>query len=332
MPDAAALPGSGRAANNARSLPRSVVGPLGMARYTFDQDPAGWRDPTTTRTDDVPRWLIIVGLLACSALTIALVRYAIDLLGLVSIIVVVGFSIRALTDWLTDRDSISPGSFAAVFVGLFGTALVGMWLFGSGASRAAGRLEQQLPTPMLDAIAWAEAKGWGNRVLLPPPAPAARARETDVRGVPSPGRAGDVASPNRVASRATPQQGPPVADKDGAATPAPSPAPANGPYNTSTTLSVTPRQARAGAEVDLRAVVTSEPVGSPTPEGTVVFWRDTVALGSAPLRSDGPARAVARLTAVAVDAGSHNLLAEFAGNSRFRTSRSEIVQQLVTTP
>jgi len=56
-----------------------------------------------------------------------------------------------------------------------------------------------------------------------------------------------------------------------------------------------------------------------------------VALGSAPLESDGPARAVASLTTVAVPAGTYDLLAEFAGNRRFRTSRSEIVQQLVTT-
>ena len=306
-----------------------------MARYTFDHDPAGWRDPRAASTDDVPRWLIVGAVLACGALTLALLRYAIDLLGLVFVIVLAGFSIRALTDWLTDRDSVSMGSIAAVLVGLLGTVAVGVWLFGSSASRAAGRLEQQLPPVMLDAIAWAEARGWGSRVLLAPPAPVARPRELPERGAPlerarettsTPGRTGVSRAPRQ---ESRPAQAGDQAQRPGATAPS---LRTDGPYNTSTTLTVTPRQVPAGARVGLRAVVTSEPVGSPAPEGTVVFWRDTVALGSAPLESDGPARGVARLSAVAEAPGTHNLLAEFAGTRRFRTSRSEIVQQLVATP
>ena len=310
-----------------------------MAGYSFDHDPAGWRDPRGPQTDDVPRWLIVVGAIACVALTLALLRYAIDLLGLVFVIVLAGFSIRALTDWLTDRDSVSVGSIAAVFVGLFGTMAVGMWLFGSSASRAAGRLEQQLPPVMLDAISWAEARGWGSRVLLAPPAPVARGQDVPARGSPverargargTPPAGRDRASGNSPREVRPPPAGERVEQgtRSGEVT-APA-APTDGPYNTSTTLSV-PREVRAGARVGLRAVVSSEPQGSPAPEGTVIFWRDTVALGSAPLESDGPARAVARLTTVAVPAGTYDLLAEFAGNRRFRTSRSEIVQQLVTT-
>src|SRR5687768_11368881 len=140
-----------------------------MARHTSDLDPWSWSDQRAAHVDDAPRWLIVAAVAAGITVTLVLLRYAVDLLGLVFVIVLVGTSIRTLTDWLTDRDGVSPWSIAAVFISLFGTAVVGLWLFESSAARAAGRLEQRMPSFMVDAIDWAEARGWGNRVLLVPP-------------------------------------------------------------------------------------------------------------------------------------------------------------------
>jgi hypothetical protein len=64
------------------------------------------------------------------------------------------------------------------------------------------------------------------------------------------------------------------------------------------------------------------------PDGTVVFWRDGVVLGSATLRAIDN-RAVAPLTVSDLPAGELGLSAEYVGTGRFRTSRSPVVQQRV---
>jgi hypothetical protein len=284
----------------------------------------------------VPRWLILVATAAALVLTLALLRYAIDLLGVVFIIVLVGFSIRALTDWLTDRDAVSMGSIAAVFVGLFGTMAVGMWLFGSSASRAAGRLEQRMPLSMLTAIEWAESQGWGKRVLLATPfdtasAPAQPRTSRREPGTPRSSvesrtprssrgsRSGGVEQRSHVrADRAETPSTPP------AATPTPSQ-----PYATSTTLTVSPAgEVPVGLSVRLTADVESDTSRAPLPEGIVIFWRDTVVLGSVPLRKVGN-RSLAQLTTVILPLGTRELYAEFVGDHRFSASRSPIVQRLV---
>jgi hypothetical protein len=121
--------------------------------------------PRTQSSEDVPRWLIILGMAAACTLLVALLRYAIDLLGVVFLIILVGFSIRAVSDWLTEGESVSAWALAAVFAGLFGTVLVGFWLFGS-RDMTTGALERGLPPPVLAVSDWFEAHGWGQRVLL----------------------------------------------------------------------------------------------------------------------------------------------------------------------
>ncbi len=81
------------------------------------------------------------------------------------LIILVGFSIRAVSDWLTEGESVSAWALAAVFAGLFGTVLVGFWLFGS-RDMTTGALERGLPPPVLAVSDWFEAHGWGQRVLL----------------------------------------------------------------------------------------------------------------------------------------------------------------------
>ena len=87
--------------------------------------------PPAQSGEDVPRWLVILGLVAALTLLVALLRYAIDLLGVVFVIILVGFAIRALSDWLTEGESVSGWAMSALSLGLMGTVLVGLWLFNS---------------------------------------------------------------------------------------------------------------------------------------------------------------------------------------------------------
>ena len=89
--------------------------------------------PTVQTTEEVPRWLVVLALTAALTLLIALLRFAIDLLGVVFLIIFVGFSIRTLSDWLTEGESVSMWALAAVGSGLGGTTLVVMWLFGANS-------------------------------------------------------------------------------------------------------------------------------------------------------------------------------------------------------
>ena len=127
--------------------------------------------PRTQSSEDVPRWLVVLGMAAACTLLVALLRYAIDLLGVVFLIILVGFSIRAVSDWLTEGESVSAWALAAVFAGLFGTAMVGFWLFGS-RDMTTGALERGLP-PTVQAVSdWFEAHGWGKEccsVVVAPP-------------------------------------------------------------------------------------------------------------------------------------------------------------------
>src|SRR5262245_6870280 len=123
--------------------------------------------PPVQTTEEVPRWLVILGLTAALTLFVALLRYAIDLLGVVFLIIFVGFSIRTISDWLTEGESVSPLALCAVVSGLAGTAFVVMWLFSSNP--ALDGLESRLPAPVVASINWLESRGWGHRVLVTDP-------------------------------------------------------------------------------------------------------------------------------------------------------------------
>lgn len=306
-----------------------------MAKYTFDQDPWSWSGQRPDNVDNVPRWLVLVGIAGGVGLALLLVRYAIDLLGLVFIIVLVGFSIRTLTDWLSDSDTVSAGSLAWVFVGLFGTALVALWIFGSPAARAA-RLESHVPQFVQTGIQWAEDRGWGQRVLLPQPAQEGGGVRRDAsvtdRLVPRAERrplGSQRASPGAVARPPTDVSAPessakPVETNRTAASLAAA------TRASVTSLSAAPARARAGAAVRLRAVVRCDDDSRPA-EGLVIFWRGSLVLGSAPLRREGDTD-VAQLTTTDLPSGSHELSAEYIGALRCRTSRSPAIDQVVFEP
>ena len=138
----------------------------------FQRDKGGSADsfetglPPAQSGEDVPRWLVILGLVAGLTLLVALLRYAIDLLGVVFVIILVGFAIRALSDWLTEGESVSGWAMSALSLGLMGTVLVGLWLFNS-RDLASDALQSRLPGPIQRTVSWLEAQGWGQRVLLP---------------------------------------------------------------------------------------------------------------------------------------------------------------------
>jgi Bacterial Ig-like domain (group 3) len=121
--------------------------------------------PRVQTSEDVPRWLLVLGIVAALTLLIALLRYAIDLLGVVFLIILVGFSIRAISDWLTEGESVSGWALAAVVAGLMGTVMVGLLLFGS-RDVTEGYIESRMPSPILVVMNWLEDHGWGQRVLL----------------------------------------------------------------------------------------------------------------------------------------------------------------------
>ena len=156
--------------------------------------------PRTQSSEDVPRWLVVLGMAAACTLLVALLRYAIDLLGVVFLIILVGFSIRAVSDWLTEGESVSAWALAAVFAGLFGTVLVGFWLFGS-RDMTTGALERGLPPPVLAVSDWFEAHGWGQRVLLGGGGAPLRRQHRECRGA----RSASAPSGGAVSPRAEPE-------------------------------------------------------------------------------------------------------------------------------
>jgi hypothetical protein len=306
-----------------------------MVRHTSEFEPGDWSNlrSRSDTGDEVPRSIVALGALAAVAIVVALLRYAVDLLGLVSIIVLVGFSIRTITDWLTDGESVSGWSLVAVLAGAVGTAAAGLWLFGSDDLDRVRRVEQRLPAGFTRAIEWAEARGWGGRVLLPDTR-ALRTAQSDATAAPRVSALGSRATrparrtaldraastPDATASRASPSAGVPATS--GGPT-----SDADGPYATTTLLMAAPARSVVGLSVRLTADVATAG-GAARPQGIVVFRRGSIVIGSAPLEAAG-VRSVAHLSTVDLPVGSHELVAEYVGGGRFSTSRSAVVRQTV---
>lgn len=313
---------------------------------------------TDPRTGDppAPRWLAVLGLALVLTLVGALARYAIDLLGIVFLIIVVGFSLRAVSDWLTEGDSVSGWSIGAVAIGFAGTMAVATWLFGSTALNPHAPFTGYLPPRVVDTITWLEMRGWGQRVLL------RVAPDADPRipkpGEPTPAQA--AIEPPRIendpsfsieprgSSRSRrPNDGRPsrepgtaeASDLPNGASPerplrARSPKPAQVPLTapdevleTATVLTLASPRVRVGSTVRLVATVRAR--GGRPPEGTVVFYRGDAVMGSARLRPRRDA-GVATFSTSDLPIGVHSLSAEYPGSRGFAASRSAVVQQVVT--
>lgn len=307
--------------------------------------------PPAQSGEDVPRWLIVLGLVAGLTLLVALLRYAIDLLGVVFVIILVGFAIRALSDWLTEGESVSGWAMSALSMGLMGTALVGLWLFNS-RDIASDTLQHQLPGPVQRTVAWLETQGWGQRVLLSggssgaglggggregpapagtPPAAASDSGEPvtmarQPRVLPSlPERS--VARPRTTAPRRGARDG----DAEAASTPRPSSAPTPVPpvaapvaaVATQVSLSASPVRPVVGQSVRLTASVRADG-GRGQPGGVVVFFSDGAVIGRAAVRNG-----TAVLTTLGLAIGDHQLSAEYSGDDTHLPSRSATISQAV---
>ena len=307
--------------------------------------------PPAAAGQDVPRWLVVLGLAAGFTLLVALLRYAIDLLGVVFVIIVVGFAIRAVSDWLTEGESVSGWALSALSLGLMGTGLVGLWLFNSSVST----LESRLPGPVRGTVAWLEARGWGQRVLLPGDGPrsALAATGSSSFGGTSPGASGrgglEREAPSmlpRMTPRApaaaalpAPRSGrrarlparPPVTgDAEAApravAPPVATPAPVRtARVPTSVALTASPTRVVVGRAVRLTATVHAEEEASTPPSGAVTFFIDGAVLGQAPLR-----RGTAVLVTLDAEIGEHTLTAAYGGDARHLEGRSSTVSVTVT--
>lgn len=288
---------------------------------------------------DVPRWLGVLGLVAGAALLVALVRYAIDLLGVVFLIILVGFAIRAVSDWLTEGESISGWAMTAVFLGLIGTALVGLWLSNS---RDLSGSRIRLPGPVERSVAWLEERGWGQRVLLPgrpglgsgsagalggtPGASSGTASSgpssTDPVSQPPSRPITEIARRGRTARPRGPSSGAVAAGSASTAAAAPAVAESAVPVATRLTLSA-PASSVVGRLVRLVASVESD--GSArAPGGRVVFYADGAEIGRATVRGG-----TAVLSTLALELGAHQLSASYEGDEWHLAGASASVGHMV---
>jgi Bacterial Ig-like domain (group 3) len=313
--------------------------------------------PPVQTTEEVPRWLAILGLTAALTLLVALLRYAIDLLGVVFLIIFVGFSIRTISDWLTEGESVSPWALGAVISGLAGTTFVVMWLFGSNS--ALEGIESRLPSPVRASVGFLESHGWGQRVLLTERAGMFRSGAQLARGGLSGGGATMAAPPSGPGvelpslpsrdrrkrtgakdndigtaeaselerrSSATGEQRSRTRGLASGTQAANDARPASN-VETFTTIVTSRPSTVVGTSVKLTAFVTAA-TGSKAPSGVVVFQRDGVVLGTATLRG-GPDGSTALLTTTSLPIGDHDIVAYYPGEPGFSSSYSPAVRQIV---
>jgi cytoskeletal protein RodZ len=298
------------------------------------------------------RWFIVVGGGVGLVLLAALLRFAIDVLGVVFLLLFVGLAIRAASEWLSDDESASGWVLSALGLSLVGTALVGVWLVGSRQTGNDEGWQSQLPAPVRSAIVWGEERGWGHRALSSDAAPVARAATPAVAAIQAPSTtAAPVASPSPPASAGAaptthiaPVISPSVRGDEADAAPrshrspsdaaptssesaAPIPKSEPAPPAAATTIRLLSSQGAAPVGTSLRLVarIAAQPADV-RPTGTVVFRRGDVVLGSAPVGSDG----AAFLSVLDLPVGTYDITAEYFGDGRCLPSRSDaLVQQIV---
>lgn len=289
-------------------------------------------------SDDLPQWALILVVVVALTLFLALLRYAIDLLGVVFLIILVGFSIRTVGDWLTENESVSAWAVSAVSTGLLGTILIGLWIFSSPEVSGTA-ITDRLPSPVVHGMQWLEARGWGQRVLLSPgvlnpgaDAMASRA-PSGMTASPASSRAGRSASSPASESVSEPpklptvrmpprsRRGPSDAEaaslESGASATSKASAPA---VDTTVTIKSWPMPAVVGKSVRLTATVGAE--GSTSPSGMVTFYSDGTRLGSVPVYAVEPGRGEGALVTLSLPIGAHEITARFTGASGFSGSQA----------
>ena len=281
------------------------------------ESPAGRDISSPSPPDGGLRWLRVPVIVA--VLFIALLRWAIDVLLLVCVLVLVAHSTRdTLHDWLAREsfeDEPNPiWAVGAVCIGLVGVVISGFWLLAS--SEVGARLVDRYVPPALTAtVAFGERLGWGGRAFWPG---ASRfGLQGTVQRASSAGTL-DVSTPGSTAGSGSAKSG---AERGGTVQVPPSVSTAGRLAPTATTLRLSTTSVEQGMAVTLTAEVTA----SNRPSGAVVFRRGPRTLGTVNVGADG------RATLVLSDlpAGTHDITAEFTGSSTLRSSRSAAVRVIV---
>ena len=303
-------------------------------------DPAS--EPAPAAEPRHTRWPVVTGLSIAGAAFALLLRFAVDVLALISLLVIVNSWTRdALADWAAGKrfeDEPDPlWAIGAVGVGVFGSLLAVIWLAGTTPWGSQSRIAHYVPSVLTRAALWAETNGWGQRLVLPGgpvrmpqssaegragvrpdqqarPSPVSATRETPVA---TSGRTGGAASG---AAGSTGRQASGTAEA--ATTGRPRERTGIAAIETSVVIASSQPAARAGAPVRFTARVTA---ADARPTGAVVFRGGRRMLGRAPVDQDGTATVSVSNLAV----GEHVITAEFAGTGTFRRSRSSPLQQVI---
>jgi hypothetical protein len=294
------------------------------------------------------RWFIVVGGGVGLVLLAALLRFAIDVLGVVFLLLFVGLAIRAASEWLSDDESASGWVLSALGLSLVGTALVGVWLVGGRQTGNDAGWQSHLPAPVRSAIVWAEERGWGHRALSSDAAPAAGAAPSAVAAIEPPSTTARVSAPSSPAStgaapttHTAPNDSASVRGDEGDAAPrspsdaapmssdsvAHNPKGEPAPSAAATTIRLISSQGAAPVGTSLRLVarIAAHPADL-RPTGTVVFRKGDVVLGSAPVGSGG----AAFLSVLDLPVGTYDITAEYLGDDHCLPSRSDaLIQHIV---
>jgi hypothetical protein len=295
--------------------------------------------PPDRSSNDLPRWAFILVVAIACTLLLALLRYAIDLLGVVFLIILIGFSIRTVGDWLTENESVSVWAVSALSTGLIGTMLVGVWVF-SPPEFSGTAITDRLPPRVVEGMHWLEARGWGQRVLLPaglntnggtmasrapsgltPPSAASGGSRS--ASSPASESVSEPLTPHLPTVRMPPRsrRGPSEAEaaslEPGASATAKAPA---SDVDTNVTVKSWPVPAVVGKSVRLTATVAAE--GSTSPSGMVTFYSDGTRLRSVPVYAVEPGRGEAELVTLSLPIGVHEITAKFTGARGFAGSQA----------
>jgi len=259
-----------------------------------------------------PRLLVPIGLVV---LFVALLRWAIDFLFLLSALLLLAHATRdTLQDWMAresfDGEPDPVWAVGAVSAGLLGTVIAGFWLAAS--SHTGSRVvERYAPAVLTRAVAIGEQYGWGGRTFWPDPSRAA-AQTTGA----TESRSATLKPLSRwpAASAATSGAG------DDAPTGSPqAPVATLGQVvQTQTTLRASATEVPRGTAVRLIADV----AGSSRPTGTIVFRRAAMTIDTAALDRHG------RATVIVTDLppGTHEITAEFLGSPTLKPSQSATIR------
>ena len=281
--------------------------------------------PTTPESKHVR--LLVAAISLPVTLFVVLLRYAIDLLGLVCIVMIVARSTRdALADWWGgdsfDEELDARWAIAAVAVGIVGTAVSVVWLFSTSDSKLLADLQTRLPPSLVRTLEFAEQRGWGQRAFLAhgrsrgaAAAVADAGRSSPTGAMARSGAIGDTAGTSGVAAR-------PSSEAESSRRKDPRISPHTGAVDTAITLTASQTRTPSGISVTLTAQVTAS--ASQQPHGRVTFRRGERVLGIASIGTDGRAS----LSVSDLPVGFHTITAEFTGADPFSRSETSVVVQV----